>query len=107
MNSRAAMVLLVVVLVAFGAGLVRLFELRLEAGDGTDFVRALAPEARVFVNGDSAFGIDVGGFLNQSQFLVYYADKTALVANPLALWVDLKGLEDPGEENGGGKHYKR
>ena len=61
--------------------------LRLEAGDGTDFVRALAPEARVFVNGDSAFGIDVGGFLNQSQFLVYYADETALVANPLAMVV--------------------
>jgi hypothetical protein len=59
--------------------------LRLEAGDGTDFVRALAPEARVFLNGDAQIGVDVGGVLGQQQVLAWYQDETALAANPLAM----------------------
>ena len=63
--------------------------LRLEAGDGTEFVRALAPEARLFLNGDAQVGVDVGGALGQPQVLAWYPDAGAgaapLAANPLAM----------------------
>jgi hypothetical protein len=68
-----------------GGGGLATTSLRLEAGDGTEFVRALAPEARVFLNGDAQIGVDVGGVLGQQQVLAWYQDETALAANPLAM----------------------
>ena len=60
-------------------------ELLLEAGDGTHFTRAVAPEARVFLGGGPAQGVDVGGFVGQTQFLQYFPDETTLSPNPLAM----------------------
>ena len=63
-------------------------ELKLEAGDGTHFLRAVAPEARVFLAGGAGVyggGVDVGGFVGQSQFLQYFPDETTLTPSPLAM----------------------
>ena len=65
-------------------------ELKLESGDGTHFLRAVAPEARVVlssaaVGGGAPRALDVGGFYGQVQYLQYFPDVTALTPNPFAM----------------------
>jgi hypothetical protein len=63
-------------------------DFRLESdGDGSSsFLRGLGPEARLFLDNDTFSGVDVGGFLGQTEYLLYYADEApALTPNPLAM----------------------
>ena len=66
-----------------GGGGFATVELKLEAGDGEHFLRAVAPEARVYLGGGAS--VDVGGFTGQTQFLQFFPDETALAPNPLAM----------------------
>jgi hypothetical protein len=62
-------------------------EYRLDAGDGTSFLRGLAPEARLTLSGGGAsqpLTVDVGGLTGQSQWL-QLSDRVTLAANPLAM----------------------
>jgi hypothetical protein len=61
---------------------------RLDAGGdgGTSFLRGLGPEARLYLDADTSTGVDVGGFIGQTEYLVYYQDFAPPIAtNPLAM----------------------